>query len=529
MSSEQLIQIDSRTELEAIKQRVRGVPVALIGPDSDFLLESRVFCFLGILKVAAELKRNGNHVEVLDLAGYTNYEKVVEKYVRQTNIRTFGITATTPNIPSAVVIRNKIKEVNPNAQVILGGPHATLAYTALLQDQLLDQERRGTHVFRQLEGLFDKLVVGDGEMAVFYAIDPQNTEHIINAGSRQSPLFMQRGTLDNFATPARDLIDLESYKYYIDGFRSTSLISQLGCPFECGFCGGRNTDFLRLARSRSISDGVIREIEEVIQMSADWEEPIRGFMFYDDELNVSTGGLETLCNELINLQKRLEIEMRFRGFIKAELFTPKQAELMAAAGFKIVLSGVESGSDEILTTMRKHTSREINSRCVQIAHNAGLNFKALMSIGHPGETRKTVQESIQWVHGNLKRGDDVDWTIITQYPGTPYFDESFYVPEKDAWLYTESKTGNRLWSRQVDFVRDAEYYKGVPGEYTAYVWTDELSSEELVILRDRAEEITRNVLSLPQISELVAAAKQFEHSMGQGFSPHVLRRSSSTG
>ena len=81
----------------------------------------------------------------------------------------------------------------------------------------------------------------------------------------------------------------------------------------------------------------------------------------------------------------------------------------------------------------------------------------------------------------------------------------------------------------MDFVRDAEYYKGVPGEYTAYVWTDELSSEELVILRDRAEAITRNALGLPQISELVAAAKQFEHSMGQGFSPHVLRRSSSTG
>jgi radical SAM superfamily enzyme YgiQ (UPF0313 family) len=92
--------------------------------------------------------------------------------------------------------------------------------------------------------------------------------------------------------------------------------------------------------------------------------------------------------------------MRFRGFVKAELFTPEQARLMKQAGFKILLSGVESGSDKILTVMKKHTSREINSRCVNIAHDAGLRFKALMSIGHPGESETTIGESIEWAVNN---------------------------------------------------------------------------------------------------------------------------------
>lgn len=134
--------------------------------------------------------------------------------------------------------------------------------------------------------------------------------------------------------------------------------------------------------------------------------------------------------------------MRFRGFIKAELFTEEQARLMCQAGFSVVLSGVESGSDDMLSTMRKHTSRAINSRCVEFAHRAGLKFKALMSIGHPGESEHTVAESIDWV---LQSGpDDVDWTIITEYPGAPYFDRSVYVAERQAWLYIEPKTGNRL-------------------------------------------------------------------------------------
>jgi radical SAM superfamily enzyme YgiQ (UPF0313 family) len=250
-------------------------------------------------------------------------------------------------------------------------------------------------------------------------------------------------------------------------------------------------------------------------------------MFYDDELNVSPSNLEKLCAGLIDMQDRLGHEMRFRGFVKAELFTPEQARLMKQAGFNILLSGVESGSDKILTVMKKHTSREINSRCVNIAHDAGLRFKALMSIGHPGESETTIGESIEWAVNNLSVGDDIDWTIITQYPGSPYFDHSVYVPEKNAWLYEmrNKKTDEvaRLWSSEVDYLKDANYYKGVPGEYTAFVWTDYLSALDLVKMREIAEGYTREKLELNQIAH--NRLQQFEHSMGQSLPTKILRTS----
>jgi len=65
-------------------------------------------------------------------------------------------------------------------------------------------------------------------------------------------------------------------------------------------------------------------------------------MFYDDELNVIPRQLEELCRGLVGLQERLGEEMRFRGFVKAELFTAEQARLMYEAGFRVLLSGVES-------------------------------------------------------------------------------------------------------------------------------------------------------------------------------------------
>lgn len=508
------------TETEEVKNAVKDIPVCFIIPPSTFLADERVFPFLGPLKVAAELKKNGNRVEVLDLSGYGNYEAIVKEYVQGTDIKNFALTSTTPQIPAACKIIQNLRELVPDGKIILGGPHATLTHTGMIEDIKTSSTKRGTLAFRQLQGLFDKIVVGDGELAIFYAVDPSCRIQTIDAGNLTSPLFMQRGTLDEFATPARHLIDLDSYHYDIDGKRAFSVIAQLGCPFECGFCGGRNSKVFRLARSRSIAH-VIGEIEYEVLESIKRRISYGAVMFYDDELNISASNLEDLCKGLILLQDRLGLEMRFRGFVKAELFTPTQAKLMHDAGFRVLLSGVESGSDEMLKTMRKHTTALINSICLKYAQDAGLKFKALMSIGHPGESEQTIEESIKWVLKN--KPDDIDWTIITQYPGSPYFDKSNYDEDQKAWLYTEPKTGNQLWSKSLDYTKEAEYYKGVPGDYTSYVWTKYLTPEKLVELRDMVESSSRSQLGLGPIIE--APVLQFEHSMGQGLPGNILRRS----
>ena len=513
--------------LDETKKRVRSTPVSLIIPPSVFLADERVFPFLGPLKVAAELERNGNPVEVLDLSGYGNYESIVEDYVRNSRTNHFGLTATTPQIPAAVRILRRIKEVRPDAVIILGGPHATLTYTGMLEDRKVRRSGRGTAAFRQLENLFDRVVVGDGEMAIFPAIDPQWRERVIDAGDLKSPFRISKAGLDAFSWPARHLIDRYSYHYKIDDKPAFSVIGQLGCPFECGFCGGRDSSVFRGIRNRTV-ENVVAEIEHEVLLSRENNHPLSAVMFYDDELNVTPGGLENLCRQLIEMQTRVGEQMAFRGFVKADLFKPEQAKLMKEAGFTILLTGVESGSDKILSAMKKRTSRKINSACVAYAHEAGLSVKSLMSIGHPGESQDTISDSIEWAMSNLINDgvikDDIDWTIITQYPGSPYYDHSIYVPEQDAWLYTV-KVGEeelKLWSREVDFAEHAEYYKGVPGEYQAFVWTDHLSAEQLVANRDEAEKVTRNALGLTSIQHV--AAMQFEHSMGQGLPPTILRK-----
>src|SRR6185369_16269875 len=108
--------------------------------------------------------------------------------------------------------------------------------------------------------------------------------------------------------------------------------------------------------------------------------------------------------------------------VKAELFTDEQAEAMYQAGFRWLLVGFESGDERILANIQKRASRDDNTRAMDIARRHDLKVKALMSVGHPGESENTIRATRDWLL-EVKPAD-FDVSIITTYPGTPYFDEA---------------------------------------------------------------------------------------------------------
>ena len=147
-----------------------------------------------------------------------------------------------------------------------------------------------------------------------------------------------------------------------------------------------------------------------------------------------------------------------------------------------------------------------------------------MSIGHPGESEETVMGTHQWLAET--RPDDFDVTIITSYPGTPYYDHAVRDAERpNVWVYTVEGTQDKLHAYEVDYTKEADYYKGNPdGGYRSYVYTDYLTAERLVELRDFVERDIRTKLGIPFNSS--RASMWFEHSMGQlgaGLPSTILR------
>ena len=345
--------------------------IVLITPPSTFLLEERMFINLGILKVAAEMEGAGWHVVHLDLSGYKNFAKAAADFAATTPAVIFGLTATSPQLPAATKITEAIRRVRKDAKIILGGPHATLVYAAKKLEAKQNRPGRAHAAANRLEAIFDVLVAGDGEDAIFDACEACMTgstnfidaDGHLGGGGKDSPLFLTDARLEASAYPARHLVDLESYDFKIDNIRASSIIGQLGCPFDCGFCAGRNSAMLRKTRTRS-SEHIIAEMVHMQKAYG-----IQGFMFYDDELNLDNTTFLDLLSKIAKVQRDNGWTWRLRGNVKSQLFAknPEQGKAMYEAGFRTLLVGFESGSPRILHNIKKMATQEHNTKCLDIA------------------------------------------------------------------------------------------------------------------------------------------------------------------
>jgi radical SAM superfamily enzyme YgiQ (UPF0313 family) len=355
--------------------------VCLVIPPSPYLLSDRSLPWLGPLWVAACLRDQGHQVRVLDLAGDIHYLSTV---MADIGADCYGLTATAPDYPLAVEIRDALKLAHPSARMILGGAYATVA----------SSDCHG----------WDAVVAGDG----FYATNRALTENGIISASKKGEIVED---LDPLPFAARDLVDLESYEFRILGERFTSSLTSLGCPMGCTFCCGRDTYVYRKLRAFSPAR-VLREWDDIRYHYPSF----RGMMDYSDEWNIPANRAIALAEAIAAHPTKWMI----RCFIKSELFTDDVAKAMAKAGVVEVLTGVESGSDRILKLIKKNTTWAINGQARLTAKKYGIRFKAATMVGLPTETREDALLTKQWLMEF--KPDEFDVTVFQPMKGSPIGD-----------------------------------------------------------------------------------------------------------
>jgi len=96
-------------------------------------------------------------------------------------------------------------------------------------------------------------------------------------------------------------------------------------------------------------------------------------------------------------------------------------ELMKRAGCHMIKFGVESGVQKILNNVRKGIKIENTRKNFREVKEVGIDAHAHIMLGMPGDTKKTIEETIKFV----KEIDPTTATfgICTPYPGTPLFDD----------------------------------------------------------------------------------------------------------
>ena len=282
---------------------------------------------------------------------------------------------------------------------------------------------------------------------------------------------------------------------------------------NCSFCGGRLSPFFRRTRKRTTSD-IIGEMRHLYR-----EYGLKGIFLADDESNLPVNFVDYM-NAIVDLQEELGVSLKIRAFAKANLLTEAQAEAMARAGLRNLLIGFESGSERILTNIKKKSTRAQNTEAIRICKKYGISVKFLMSIGHVGEDISTIKETHQWLLD--MEPEEFDVTIITVYPSVPY--SSYAAPhptEKGVWIYT-ADNGDILYFYETDFSKESAFYKGIPGSYSSLVWTSDLSRGDIVELRDWIEDDVRTKLKIPWPT--ISTGKRYEATMGM-LPGYVYKRS----
>ena len=377
--------------------------VVLANPPYPEDVPQAVFIPLGISYLTAVLEQNGYEVDVIDCQVSRPSQKELEDKFKSLNPDIVGVTAATVTYFPALQILKAAKAAVPNCVTMIGGPHVTvLDKRTFTESSDVDIVVRGEGEQTMLELA---RLVSDGNLkslSEVAGITFKRNGKVFPAPNRS---FLE--DIDVLPYPAHKHFDVSRYR--INGKLYMPIITSRGCPFNCAFCLASKMCG-RGFRARNPSK-VVDELE--------WLRDTFGagaFAFYDDTFTFDLGRAIAICDEMKARKFDLPWDCRTRvDKVSKELLTK-----LRSTNCQLIHFGVESGSQQMLNTMRKGTTVEQNANAIRLAKESDVLVAISLVIGYPGETPEMLQQTIDFIHKT--KPDYVYMCEAVPYPGTQLYD-----------------------------------------------------------------------------------------------------------
>ncbi|MBS1101517.1 hopanoid biosynthesis associated radical SAM protein HpnJ [Gluconobacter sp. Dm-62] len=331
------------------------------------------------------------------------------------------IHTSTPSFASDVRVAQMIKDANPKIMIGMVGAKVAVQPTESME--------KGSPIDFVARNEFDFTIkeIAEGKpLAEVDGITWRNEKGEIIA-NKDRAMIEDMDSLP-FVTEVYKR-DLNINDYFIGYLKHPyiSIYTGRGCKSRCTFCLWPQTVGGHRYRTRS-PEHVAAEVRLAKQYFPDVQE----FMFDDDTFTDDLPRAEAIAREM----GKLGVTWSCNAKANVPYETLK---VLKENGLRLLLVGYESGNQQILHNIKKgmlvETAKEFTRNC----HKLGIKIHGTFIVGLPGETKETIQETIQFAKEINPHTLQV--SLAAPYPGTflhKQATENGWLNEAEAELIDES-------------------------------------------------------------------------------------------
>jgi len=364
---------------------------------------------------ATLLDKAGYEVVWIDgIAERLSYDQWFKKVI-QKNSDLILMETKTPVVKTHWKIIDQIKQIDPEIKLVLAGDHVTALPLESMQNSKVDFILCGgdydfllLNLVKYLDGKEEKL-----EPGIWYR---ENGE-IKSTGE-----FRLNHDLNTLPFIDRDLTKWQLYNEKNGNYKVTPGTYTM-CARDCWWRKGGGCSFCAwcllypIFRARK-PELLVDEIGMLIERYGVRE-------IFDDSGTFPVGEwLRKFCKLMI--ERRYNEKVYFSCNMRFGALTKEDYQLMKKAGFRMLLFGLESASQETLDRLNKGiTVNDIIEGC-RNAREAGLEPHITIMVGYPWETREDALRTLKLAKMLMEKGWAITLqsTIVMPYPGTRMYDEA---------------------------------------------------------------------------------------------------------
>lgn len=401
---------------------------------------------------AGVLDKNGHELKLIDAPAKCLRNKETVKMIEDFNPELIIVDTSTASIISDINFCKEIKESKISAKICLVGTHASACAEEILieHNDVIDFVARHEYDYT-VEELAEKLNDRDSYKTIAGLSYFENGVVIEN---KDREYIQNLDELPFVSEVYKKYLDIHDYFYAHVSYPTVSIFSSRGCPSRCFYCMYSQVMFGKCYRKRSAKS----LYEECVYITKNFPD-VREILIDDDNFAVDQENVKEFCNLMIENNVKLKWVVQARVNLKYETMV-----LMKKAGCKLVVVGFESGNQEILNNMHKGITLEQSLKFNQAAKKAKLRVHGCFMVGNPGETKKTMQETLEF--SKKLHLDTVQYFPLMVYPGTEAYE----------------------WAKSNNYIKAKNYSEWLKadGMHNCVLNTENLSADEMVEFCDYA-------------------------------------------